>query len=111
MNLLSMENISKSYGERVLFEDVSFGIDEGQKIGLIGVNGTGKTTFLKVLAGIEVSDSGRLIIGNNLRIGYLPQNPCFNDEATVLEQVFKGDSPVMQLLREYEQTEIGRAHV
>jgi len=102
MNLLSMEGISKSYGERMLFEGVSFGIDEGDKIGLIGVNGTGKTTLLKVISGVEVPDTGRIIMGSDIKIGYLPQNPGFDDEASVLEQVFKGDSPVMHLLREYE---------
>ncbi|TWH49492.1 ABC-F family ATP-binding cassette domain-containing protein [Sporomusa sp. KB1] len=103
MNLLSLENVTKSYGEKVLFRQVTFGIDEGDKIGLIGVNGTGKSTFLKVIAGVDTADAGKITTGNSLQIEYLPQNPKFDANATVLEQVFKGHSPVMQVLREYEQ--------
>lgn len=103
MNILSAERISKSYSEKVLFNEISLGINDGEKIGLIGVNGTGKTTFLKVLAGIEKPDAGRIIVGNDVNIEYLPQNPDFENGATVLQQVFKGNSPVMSLLREYEQ--------
>jgi len=102
MNILTAENLTKSYGEKVLFDDISFGIDEGEKIGIIGVNGTGKSTLLKILAGVEWPDSGKVTMGNNVRLEYLPQNPEFEDEATVLQQVFKGNSPVMKLLREYE---------
>lgn len=103
MNLLSIENLAKSYGERVLFEDITFGIDAGDKIGLIGVNGTGKSTFLKIIAGVEAADTGKISKGNSVAIQYLPQNPAFDEEATVLEQVFKGYSPLMQTLREYER--------
>ncbi len=103
MNILTAENLTKSYGEKVLFKDISFGIDEGEKIGVIGVNGTGKSTLLKILAGVEWPDQGKVTMGNNVRLEYLPQNPEFEDEATVLQQVFKGNSPVMKLLREYEQ--------
>ena len=102
MNILTAENLTKSYGEKVLFEDISFGIDEGEKIGIIGVNGTGKSTLLKILAGVEWPDEGKVTMGNNVCLEYLPQNPEFEDEATVLQQVFKGNSPVMKLLREYE---------
>lgn len=102
MNLLSVENISKAYGEKVLFNIESFGIEEGEKIGLIGVNGTGKSTLLRVLAGFDTPDTGKITTSNNLRIEYLPQEPYFDSEATVLEQVFKGNSPVMVTLREYE---------
>lgn len=103
MNLLSIENLAKSYGEKVLFKQVTFGIDEGDKIGLIGVNGTGKSTFLQVIAGVEPADAGKITTGNNVQIEYLPQNPEFDANATVLEQVYKGHSPVMKILREYEQ--------
>jgi ATP-binding cassette subfamily F protein uup len=102
MNLLSIENLAKSYGERVLFEKASFGVDEGDKIGLIGINGTGKSTFLKVVAGVEPPDAGKINWSNNVRVGWLPQNPDFNAESTVLEQVFAGSSPILQLIREYE---------
>ena len=104
MMVLSIENLSKSYGERVLFADVSFGIETGDKIGVIGVNGTGKSTFLKVIAGLEPSDDGKLVWASGTRVEYLPQNPDFEASATVLEQVFKGHSPVMRVIREYEQT-------
>lgn len=102
MNILSAENLSKSYGERLLFDDISIGINDGDKIGLVGVNGTGKSTLLKILAGFETSDKGKITKANNMTIGYLPQNVDFSDEATVIEQVFKGTSPTMKLLREYE---------
>jgi len=103
MNLLSIDNLAKSYGMRILFEKVTFGIDEGDKIGLIGVNGTGKSTFLKVLAGMEPADAGKVTIGSSVQLEYLPQNPEFDASVTVLAQVFKGTSPVMGLIREYEQ--------
>lgn len=102
MNILSAEKISKSYSEKILFNEISIGISEGEKIGLIGINGTGKSTLLKVIAGLETSDTGRIIYVNNIKIEYLPQNPHFEDGTTILEQVFKGNSPVMNLLREYE---------
>lgn len=102
MNLLSAENISKSYSEKILFDKISLGINEGDKIGVIGVNGTGKSTLLKVLAGIESLDEGSIIKGNGVTIEYLPQNPIFHDEITVIEQVFKGDNPIMKTLRKYE---------
>ena len=102
MNLLSTESLSKAYGEKKLFDKVAFGIDDSDKIGLIGINGTGKTSFLKVIAGIDEADAGSFIKSSNLKIEYLAQNPDFDFEITVLEQVFEGSSPLMVLLREYE---------
>ncbi|MHC1761201.1 MAG: ABC-F family ATP-binding cassette domain-containing protein [Negativicutes bacterium] len=102
MNLLSAENLAKSYGERVLFEQVSLHINEGDKIGLIGVNGAGKSTFLSVLTGREPADAGNVTLGSGVRVEYLPQNPEFDNKATVLEQIFQGKSPAMQTIREYE---------
>ncbi|KNY27539.1 ABC-F family ATP-binding cassette domain-containing protein [Pseudobacteroides cellulosolvens] len=102
MNILSAEGISKSYSEKILFNDISLGISDGEKIGLIGINGVGKSTLLKVIAGVETSDTGRIIKGNSVRIGYLPQNPVLKNGMTVLSQVFEGDTPVMKLLSEYE---------
>lgn len=101
MILLNAENISKSYTEKKLLVNINLGINEGDKIGLIGVNGTGKTTLLKIIAGVEKPDGGQVIKGNSVRIAYLPQNPDFDLEATVLEQVFRGDSVLMKLIREY----------
>lgn len=102
MNILSAEKISKSYSGKILLNEVSLGINEGEKIGLIGINGTGKSTFLKIVAGVENPTTGRILQGNQVTIEYLPQNPEFVPGTTVLEQVFKGGSPMMQLLREYE---------
>ena len=102
MNLLTIEEVSKSYSERILINKASLGISEGDKIGLIGVNGTGKSTFLKIIAGIEVPDEGRILKGSMVNIEYLPQNPDFDPDATVLEQIFKSDTAVMQVIREYE---------
>lgn len=104
MNLISIENLSKSYGEKVLFRNINYGIDYGNKIGLIGLNGTGKTTFLKILAGIEEADSGQVVKGNNVNIEYLPQNIEFNLNSTVLEQVFNGSSQNIQLVKKYQQS-------
>ncbi|MGQ7278064.1 ABC-F family ATP-binding cassette domain-containing protein [Brevibacillus thermoruber] len=103
MHILSVEHLSKSYGEKVLFDDISFHIAEQQRIGLIGVNGTGKSTLLKILAGQETADSGSIVHANRFRVEYLPQHPVFAENSTVLEQVFYGDSPLIRLLREYEQ--------
>ena len=80
MNLLSTEKLTKAYGTKTLFADLTFGIAEGDKIGLIGVNGTGKSTLLKIMAGQEPRDSGQLTMANNARIGYLSQNPDFESE-------------------------------
>ncbi len=90
MNLLAAENISKAYGLKKLLEHITFGIEEGDKIGLIGINGTGKSTFLKIIAGLEEPDEGQVILGNTVRVNYLPQLPNFDDEATVLTQVYVG---------------------
>ena len=102
MNLMTLENINKSYSEKTLLKDISLGINEGEKIGLIGVNGTGKSTLLKIIAGAEECDSGTITKSNKVRVEYLPQNPEYNEESTVLEQVFKGTSSEMKLLGEYE---------
>ena len=103
MNILTAANICKSHSEKILIDDISLGINEGEKIGLIGVNGTGKSTLLRIIAGVENSDSGRIVKGNNINIEYLPQNPHFEDGITVLEQVFNSTSPVMNAIRDYER--------
>ncbi len=102
MNLMTIENISKSYSVKLLFDQISFGIEEGEKIGLIGVNGTGKSTLLKILAGLETPDTGKITKGNAVRVEYLSQDPSFDPESTVLEQVFKGNSQEMVILRQYQ---------
>ena len=90
MNILNIEHVSKTFGEKRILDDVSYGIHEGDKIGVIGINGTGKTTLLKMIAGIEEPDEGQVITQNGLRITYLPQNPEFPKDATVLSYVMDG---------------------
>ena len=90
MNIINIEHISKIFGGKVIFDDVSCGISEGEKIGVIGINGTGKTTLLRVLAGLEQPDEGQVITQNGIRIAYLQQNPAFPEEKTVLSYVTDG---------------------
>ena len=99
--ILNAENLSFSYGDRVLFKNINFNVEEGDKVGIIGVNGTGKSTFLKMIANRDAG-GGKLTIPGTVVMEYLPQDPPFEPQATVLEQIFKGDSPLMVLLRKYE---------
>ena len=92
MNILNIEHISKIYGEKTIFDDVSFGIQEGDKIGVIGINGTGKTSLLKMVAGLENPDQGQIIRQNGLKIAYLPQNPQFPENATVMSYALEGSA-------------------
>lgn len=91
MNILNIEHISKIYGDKVIFDDVSYGMSQGEKIGIIGINGTGKTTLLRMLAGMEEPDEGQVIMQSGLRIAYLPQHPQFPEKATVLSYVTEGN--------------------
>lgn len=102
MNLITLENISKSYSEKKLLEHISLGINDKEKIGLIGVNGTGKSTLLKIIAGVEIADNGNITKANKVRIEYLPQNPYYDENATVLEQVFKGTCEEMKIIGDYQ---------
>jgi ATP-binding cassette subfamily F protein uup len=104
--LLSAEKITKSYSEKKLLKDMSLFINEGDKIGVIGTNGTGKSTFLKIIAEIETPDAGTVTMASGVRISYLPQNPIFGEHLTVLEQVFLGASSEDQDLMEYEAKSI-----
>lgn len=90
MNILNMEHISKVYGDKVIFDDISVGIHQGDKIGIIGINGTGKTTFLRILAGLEEADEGQVVRQNGLRLSYLSQHPQFPEGATILSYVSEG---------------------
>lgn len=90
MNILNIEHVSKVFGEKIIFDDVSYGIHQGDKIGIIGINGTGKTTILKIIAGLEEPDEGQVIMQNGLRTTYLPQNPEFSPNATILDYVADG---------------------
>lgn len=100
--LLSAENISKTYGTRPVLDGVSLYLDRGEKLGVIGVNGTGKTTLLRILAGAEEPDTGTVSRDPNVRVEYLPQAPLFQGERTVLEQVFADLDPTARELAEYE---------
>ena len=102
MILLTLSHIKKVYGEKVIFGDLSLTIESTQKMGMIGINGTGKSSLLKIMAGLEAPDQGEVITSNELAIEYLSQNPEFDENSTVLEQIFKGNSPFMKVLRDYE---------
>ncbi|MCL4386740.1 MAG: ABC-F family ATP-binding cassette domain-containing protein [Actinobacteria bacterium] len=102
MNILTVENISKAFSEKILFENVSLGIEDGDKIGLVGVNGTGKSTFLKLISGQLEPDSGRITRGQNIRIQCLSQTLEFDENLTVLEHILHGENPVIKTIGEYE---------
>jgi ATP-binding cassette subfamily F protein uup len=102
MNIISLEAVSKNYGSKPLFEGVTLGLDEGEKVGLIGLNGSGKSTFLRIVAGHEPPDTGRAIIASARAVAYLPQNPSFDPDQSVLEVVFTASDETMRLLRDYE---------
>jgi ATP-binding cassette subfamily F protein uup len=101
MNYLSVENIAKSYGDRLIFGDVSFGIDQGDKVAIVAKNGNGKTTLLRCLMNIEPLDSGRVVYRNDLRIAFMQQTELLNENLTVLEAVFDHDLPELQIVKQY----------
>lgn len=103
MNILIAENITKSFTDKPLFDSVSFIIDERDKIGIIGVNGTGKSTLLKIIAGLEEPDSGNIKLIGNIRVSYLPQSPEFKAGKTVINQVFNSTDPNLALIKHYEE--------
>lgn len=102
MNILSLENVSKNYGLKPLFDKVALGFEDTDKIGIIGANGSGKTTFLRVIAGIEPPDTGKIVCATGKTLAYLAQNPSFDEEKTVLETIFAASSGVMKTIRDYE---------
>jgi ABC transport system ATP-binding/permease protein len=103
MNILNVDSIAKQFSERVLFAEVSFGLESRDRVGVIGRNGSGKSTLLRVVAGLEPPDTGRVTLANGLRLAYLPQNPELNAAHSVLEELFGGEAESTRLLREYEQ--------
>jgi len=102
MNILSVENLSKSYSEKILFENISFGISKGEKIALIARNGSGKTTLMRILAGKESPDTGLVTFRKDIRIEYLEQEPFMDPSKTVLETIFDDSNATVQLMRQYE---------
>ena len=103
MNYLSVENISKSYGERILFQKLFFGLSKGDKMALIANNGTGKSSMLKIIAGKDVSESGKITLRNGIRIGYLEQDPKFNEAFTIKEFLDNSNSEIMQIIKGYDK--------
>ncbi len=103
MNYLSAENISKSFGDKWLFKDLTIGLNRGDKVALIGANGTGKTTLMTILAGITPLDQGVVSIRKDIRVGYLDQAPDFDPQLPVMEVLFSGNNPVALAVKEYEQ--------
>ena len=102
MNYLSVQNLSKSYGIQTLFEAVNFGIDQGQKVALVARNGTGKTTILRALAGVESADSGRVVFRKDLQIGFLQQEADFGSFTTVYDALYGSENPMLSAIKEYE---------
>lgn len=100
---LQIDNLTKSYGEKILFEDVSFGVSEGEKIGIIAKNGTGKSTLLRIIAGKESADSGEVVFRKGLRVGFLEQTPVFGTDDTALDACMSGDGEIPRVIAEYEK--------
>ena len=92
MNLLTMEGVTKSYTDKILLDKVDFAVNDHEKIGIVGVNGTGKSTLLKVVSGLEAADGGSISSGKNVKLRYLPQTPVFDGGATILEAVLKDNA-------------------
>lgn len=113
MNYLSVENLSKSFGERKLFQNISFGIDQGQKIALVGINGAGKSTLMKIIMGIEVPDSGAVAINQQIKVSYVHQNPVFSGDLTVYQAIFDGSqNETLKVIEDYHkamlESELGK---
>ncbi len=102
ISYLQVDNLSKRFGEQILFEGISFGIGKGQKVALIAKNGMGKSTLLRIIAGKDSPENGSVIFRNDITVGYLDQDPLLEPENTVFEEVFNSDSPVLNLIKDYE---------
>lgn len=102
MKILTAEHITKQMAEKTLWTDISFSISEGERVGIIGVNGCGKSTLMKLIAGLEESDNGEIISPKDYRISYLAQDPTYDDSLTIVDFLFASDTPLFNLIREYE---------
>ena len=109
MNLINIEHISKIYGEKVIFDDASFGVQQGDKIGIVGINGTGKSTLLKVVAGEEIPDEGQVVRQNGLKIAFVPQNPTFPEGMDIRSYALQ-DADAESWQVESNLTELGITH-
>src|SRR5215210_1648287 len=103
MHILSIESLGKTYGLKPLFEHVTLGFDSQDRVGVVGANGSGKTTLLRLIAGTEQPDTGRIVFAEGVTLGYLPQNPPFTPEQTVLDAVFAASDDATRLLLDYER--------
>ncbi|WP_443632561.1 ABC-F family ATP-binding cassette domain-containing protein [Candidatus Marifrigoribacter sp. Uisw_064] len=104
MNYLSVENISKSYGERVLFQNISFGISAGQKIGFVAKNGTGKTSILNIISGLDTPDEGNIVVRKDITVSYLPQEPILNPNLTIEEIINTSENKIIKVIADYEKS-------
>ena len=104
MNYLSVENLSKAFSDKLLFENLSFGIEKGDKTALIAENGTGKTTLMRILVGKEEADGGKVVFNGNVRVGYLEQLPTFDPDCTIGDVVAEGHTDIMRVIRKYEDS-------
>jgi ATP-binding cassette subfamily F protein uup len=102
MNYLTVENLTKTYGEKLLFENITFGIDKGQKVGFIARNGTGKTTLLNIIMGTEIPDGGKVVLRNDIRLTYLPQNPIFPEKLSVIDAILHSENEFILAIKNYE---------
>lgn len=102
MNYLSAESVSKNFGDKVLFDDISFGIDQGEKVALVGINGSGKSTLLKMIMGKEPPNEGEITFRNDIAVAFLEQNPTFNEADTVMESIFNTENEALSVIKEYE---------
>ena len=104
MNYLSVENLSKAFGERKLFSNISFGISQGQKIALVGINGAGKSTLMKIIMGQEIADTGQVAINNSVKIAYVHQNPVFDSNLTIYQTIFdQSNSEILRVIEDYHK--------
>ena len=103
MNLLSIENLSKSYGEKQLFQNLTFGINQGEKVALVARNGSGKSTLLRIITGTDTSDDGKVIFRRDLRVSFLDQNPTFNEELSIIDTVLMAENEITKAIKQYEK--------
>src|ERR1041384_3110648 len=102
MNLLSVNAVSKAYGAKVLFKNISFGINYGEKVALVAKNGSGKTTLFKILKGIEIADEGEVVFRKDIRVGFLDQNFSFDESLTIQQLIDTADNKFVRAIREYD---------
>ena len=110
MSIFTLQSIKKDFGIKEILKNASFSLDSNDKVGLIGANGSGKSTLLKMIAGLEPTDGGQILVNQNVKIIYLPQQPDLDENNTVLEQVFADSAKQMALVKEYEELSEKLAH-